>query len=793
MTEHFCTGKFKNMKLYPKKSKIGDGLIYINNEPLLIYEQETEEHCRWVLNDKYLQNIVHETYDNSEVQTVNRRATKSTYMISDIEKLGEYYKSSCYTKTIVFKINKYNEKYKLKTNDIIFATDDTMFGDKNKINKYLLGYQKLHQDEDIIYFLSNFDEKTKNISYKYYNSSTKKIYNLECNENCKELNTNTSGSTVSPNIMEIGDACDIKQILSTEIDNEINEEKIRSLNFPTNMDEKFEINYDVNLNDYKFKSKQTVKVIYKNFNVLSESDIIIIKVKNKINGLGIVNRDLQCELILFSNTVYEEDIKIYLIKNKSNSIYKESFVYRLPYDTKIKTNCDSTIIINLGIMKVKFKSGWNWLSLGINNKDENNKFRTIYDVLSNNGLNKYNLTNICEIRYNGKCALQNKEEWFGTLDIMNTIFDSCGLYEISCKKETISSFNITPLTENKPIIIRKDWNNVGYPLCNNNDIRDVFSSIVMKNMTEIHTETEIIKIVNANPEKNCELKTCNGYKINMKKGVEGEVYNNVNAYTDGEIDIPNIFYKIYDNNLQMKVNLKTGKLKINNESINLPEFKQDIMYTSDKYVMFSSFLLNNTENSINICGINMNILSKIEKNTLTGINIIYKFLEENNGSYIQHEQIYTKFIEIRKKDELTIFKPIENKLQIRDRSGSLISIVTGTKEEDDVQFEDVVGNIDYEEVQLNTDWSIWYPDTNNINDVKDGEGKKLQVSEEEKTLYLTYQNNIQEIPYDTLKSNDKNNDEEKFIKLGNLWAIEPKKGGLSFMYRDSINNKFEIH
>jgi len=93
-------------------------------------------------------------------------------------------------------------------------------------------------------------------------------------------------------------------------------------------------------------------------------------------------------------------------------------------------------------------------------------------------------------------------------------------------------------------------------------------------------------------------------------------------------------------------------------------------------------------------------------------------------------------------------------------------------------------------VSLNTDWSIWYPDVNNINDVKDGEGNIINVDDNEKLLYFTYKNSIQEIPFDTIKSNDKKTDERNYVKLGNLWAIEPKKGGLSFMYRDSVNKVF---
>ena len=78
------------------------------------------------------------------------------------------------------------------------------------------------------------------------------------------------------------------------------------------------------------------------------------------------------------------------------------------------------------------------------------------------------------------------------------------------------------------------------PLCNNNDIRDVFSSIVMKNMIEIHSATEKIKILNAQPEKRCELNTCNGYKINMKEGIEGEQLAIILNHLIDSVDINSI-------------------------------------------------------------------------------------------------------------------------------------------------------------------------------------------------------------------------------------------------------------
>ena len=101
-------------------------------------------------------------------------------------------------------------------------------------------------------------------------------------------------------------------------------------------------------------------------------------------------------------------------------------------------------------------------------------------------------------------------------------------------------------------------------------------------------------------------------------------------------------------------------------------------------------------------------------------------------------------------------------------------------------------NIDYEERRLGvSDWSIWYPDTTDINNTVGSDGELIIPENEDKELIFTYNNYIQTLTIPTVTSPDVDSLNEKSMILGHLWAIEPKAGGLTFYFRESTTEFYE--
>jgi len=132
-------------------------------------------------------------------------------------------------------------------------------------------------------------------------------------------------------------------------------------------------------------------------------------------------------------------------------------------------------------------------------------------------------------------------------------------------------------------------------------------------------------------------------------------------------------------------------------------------------------------------------------------------------------------------------------LRIKDESDVVLATITPASEVDEYLFDgNNYGNIDYEERRIGvSDWSIWYPDTEDINNTLDENNEVIVPDDEDKALVFTYQGKMQILTIPTVTSPDKDNLNVNSLILGHLWAIEPKTGGLTFYFRESNEDMYE--
>ena len=122
-------------------------------------------------------------------------------------------------------------KHSVRKGDIIFAVDNYLFNDADfaKLGNYVVGWNELQSNVDVIPFLVyTGDHNSNTISYKYYNSANKTVFNLECKDSyCSTFNEDGFGTIKKPCIFNMSEKTNIESRIqsltaSTTVDRLVN-------------------------------------------------------------------------------------------------------------------------------------------------------------------------------------------------------------------------------------------------------------------------------------------------------------------------------------------------------------------------------------------------------------------------------------------------------------------------------------------------------------------------------------------------------------------------------------------
>ena len=235
MAERVQNAAFNNIKLIPNGTpKNGDGLLYIGENPLLVYSDENagtdatvEGKTGWFLN----QGGINQSPINSAAEPISDGVIpggglrQAVYPIETLRQLATSEVITNVKRTsndIVKQTPNRHEQYtnmgvfveiqsKLKTKqiirkgDVVFAVDDTLFNhdDFAKLSNYVVGWNEVQGNVDNLPFLVySGDHNSNTISYKYYNSANKTIFDLICEDyKCKNFNEDGYGTKKKPIVL----------------------------------------------------------------------------------------------------------------------------------------------------------------------------------------------------------------------------------------------------------------------------------------------------------------------------------------------------------------------------------------------------------------------------------------------------------------------------------------------------------------------------------------------------------------------------------------------------------------
>ena len=145
----------------------------------------------------------------------------------------------------------------------------------------------------------------------------------------------------------------------------------------------------------------------------------------------------------------------------------------------------------------------------------------------------------------------------------------------------------------------------------------------------------------------------------------------------------------------------------------------------------------------------------------------------NKGKDIPQNQILDQFTVWKLR---SIFSTTGKLMRVISESGDTIGVSTAEENEflkvDMMEF----GNVDFDEVQLNNDWSLWYP--LDMNDENSSENE----------LVFTYNDMIQDVNFKYIMSKERPG--SSAFSLGKFWKIEQKNKGLKMYSRNNENTEY---
>jgi len=639
MAERVQNAAFNNIKLIPNgKPTHGDGLLYIGDNPLLVYsdastsdragyESGEVQYPGWFLN----QGGINQSPINSAAAPISDGVIsggglrQAVYPIDILRKLA----ASEVKTTVQRSTNEpakqtpnRHEQYanmgmfiklqnkSIRKGDIVFAVDNALFNDDNyaKLSNYVVGWNEIESNDDVIPFLVfTGDHNSNSISYKYYNSANKTIFNLECAEYCSSFNEDGYGTISAPCLMKIAEKTEVQQKIksltaSTTVDRLVN----KPLNVKMSYKEPNSLNFTFDYTQYEYNAGMVVQVKFNALDVLDEDDIILASdINGQLRGLSIVRPDRKAFLMVYSNTLTEADMSLSVVKQTDNGPYSKDMIYDLSPDADFVFVNDEyrEFVINVGRANKFLGAGWSWFSNYLTNTESqtDTTIRSISDILTNKGKRPEVLAAISQIKTQGKFAKRDEDgNWIGTLDVNSNTdtLQSFRSYKIYLTRDTTWIYDAYPLTENIPLYLSEQWNWIGYPFKGSKPVSQVLSSTILENADYIKGQKNFSTIENGVLDLPFNMERTKGYKIHMDSPVSGEMFNVVDETNYGR-DLPQVpesavytFSKV--------TSLQTGRT-LEEEVNNVENDRMDVRPWHDMTELFgagASWKINNNKSAL---------------------------------------------------------------------------------------------------------------------------------------------------------------------------------------------------
>ena len=587
MAERVQNAAFNNIKLIPNGSpKHGDGLLYIGDNPLLVYSDGEEGHAGYDINNTQAnpgwflnQGGINQHPINSAALPISGDEViaggglrQAVYPIETLRQLATSEVITNVKRTsndIVKQTPNRHEQYtnmgvfveiqsKLKTKqiirkgDVVFAVDDTLFNhdDFAKLSNYVVGWNEVQGNVDNLPFLVySGDHNSNTISYKYYNSANKTIFNLACEDyKCKNFNEDGYGTKKKPVVLVVSDKTEVeKKIKSLTASTTVQRLITKPLNVKMSYKEPNALNFTFDYTKYEYNAGMVIQVQFNGVDVLDEDDIILASdVTGQLRGLSIVRPDRKAFLMVYSNTLTEADMSLSVVKQTNNGPYSKDMIYDLSPDADFVFVNDEyrEFVINVGRANKFLGAGWTWFSNYLTNTEskDDTTIRSISDILTNKGKRPQVLAAISQIKTQGHFAKRDEDgNWIGTLDITSNAFtlQSFRSYKLYMTTDTTWIYDAYPLTENVPLYLSEQWNWIGYPFKGSKPVSQILSSTILQNADYIKGQKNFSTIENGALDLPFNMERTKGYKIHMDNPVQGEVYNVVDETNYGK-DLPQV-------------------------------------------------------------------------------------------------------------------------------------------------------------------------------------------------------------------------------------------------------------
>lgn len=583
MAERVQNAAFNNIKLMPNGTpKHGDGLLYIGENPLLVYSDGSDGSggAGWFLNQggisqasgssKPISGTIPGTNDPVvpgsglrlgvyPIESLNILATSDVK--TDLERNTNTFEKQApkrheqYSNMGMFVQlqNSSGNKQILTKGDVVFAVDDLLFNndDLNMITNYIIGWNEVNNDVDVVpLLLYTGDNNSKNINYKYYDSKNKTVFDLKCDDSyCNTFNEDGYGTMKKPCTLTVAEkSIIVTKIKNTSVSTVIDRLINKPLTVKMNSLQPSELNFTFDYTQYEYNAGMVIRVKFNSLDVLDKGDILFATdVNDNMRGLSIVNDDRKAFLMVYSNSLTEADMNLTLVKMKDNGPYSKNMIYNLSPDANFSFINDEyrEFDINVGRANQFLGIGWTWFSNYLSNVEskDDSTVRSIVDILTNKGKRPEVLDSISQIKTQGSFAKRDEDgNWIGTLDILSNThtLESYRSYKLFLTNDTTWIYDAYPLTENIPLNLSEQWNWIGYPYKSSKPVSQVLSSTILQNADYMKGQTKFSTITDGVLDLPFNMERTKGYKIYMNNPVANEMFNIVDEVLSGGSNIPQV-------------------------------------------------------------------------------------------------------------------------------------------------------------------------------------------------------------------------------------------------------------
>lgn len=331
MSERSGNSTFRNIQLAPPSNPSdGDGLLYIGDKPLLVYDASKSG---WFINQVGLSGASVEATPQSTGNGPSQNEggtglSRQTYNMESLRKLA----TSDILTTSMNKTVKPNKKtfpnrheqytnmgvvaevrnvkgakQQLRKGDVLIAVDDMLFNstDEMELSNYVVGWSEVKETSDkVLALVYTGNKNSHKISYKLYNSANKTLYNLACPSECEMFNENGYGLPSKPLRLQIKDKANVSNSSNSTINKIVTRQHVVKQHVALPDVTK---NFNFNYSKFEYSSTITLDIKYSYNSVFREGDIVIAKSKDgELRGLTTLvqeqARNSNGELLFWNNS-----------------------------------------------------------------------------------------------------------------------------------------------------------------------------------------------------------------------------------------------------------------------------------------------------------------------------------------------------------------------------------------------------------------------------------------------------------------------------------------------------------